>query len=144
WRGSVVSSFIMPLLYVVAMGVLLGGFIHEPASTLDGASSYLTFVAPGLLAAQSMQLVFGETTYPVMGMIKWHKIYASMVATPLSVAQVVVAQLIFVTFRIATASVVFILVMTPFGIFTSVGGAVGAFFVQLLLGMAFAAPIFAY
>ena len=27
WRGSVISSFVTPLFYVVAMGVLLGGFI---------------------------------------------------------------------------------------------------------------------
>lgn len=144
WKGSVVTSFVTPLLYVVAMGVLLGGFIHRPADQLDGASSYLTFVAPGLLAAQTMQLVFGETTYPVMGMLKWHKIYASMVATPLRVSQVVLAQLGFVAFRIATTAIVFILVMTPFGVFTSVTGAIAAFFVQILLGMAFAAPVFAY
>ncbi len=144
WRGSVVTSFINPLLYVVAMGVLLGGFIHQSPSQLEGADSYLTFVAPGLLAAQTMQLVFGEVTYPVMAMLRWHKIYASMAATPLTVGQIVCAQLAFVVFRVATTSVVFILVMTPFGVFTSVGGAVGAFFVQLMLGLAFAAPVFAY
>ncbi|TWP37036.1 ABC transporter permease [Leekyejoonella antrihumi] len=144
WRGSVFTSFLTPLLYVVAMGVLLGGFIKTPAADLDGASSYLLFVAPGLLAAQTMQLVFGETTYPVLGLIKWHKVYASMVATPLTVSKVVIAQLGFIAFRIMSASVVFILVMTPFGVFSSVGGALGAFFVQLLLGMAFATPIFAY
>ncbi len=144
WKGSVVTSFVTPVLYVVAMGVLLGGFIHRSPAQLEGASSYLTFVAPGLLAAQTMQLTFGETTYPVMGMLKWHKIYASMVATPLTVAQVVLAQLAFVVFRIATTALVFILVMTPFGVFGSVTGAVGAFFVQLLLGLAFAAPVFAY
>jgi len=144
WRGSVVTSFLNPLLYVVAMGVLLGNFIKQPPESLDGATSYLLFVAPGLLAAQTMQLVFGETTYPVMGMIKWHKIYASMIATPLTVAQVVCAQLGFIVFRIMTTGFVFILVMTPFGVWGSVGGAVGAFFIQLLLGLAFATPIFAY
>ena len=28
WRGSVISSFVTPLFYVLAMGVLLGGFIE--------------------------------------------------------------------------------------------------------------------
>ena len=54
WRGSVVSSFVTPLLYVLAMGVLLGGFIKGDPATLEGAPTYLAFVAPGMLAAQSM------------------------------------------------------------------------------------------
>src|SRR4029079_16650957 len=33
WKGSVVTSFVMPLLYVVAMGVLLGGIISTHANT---------------------------------------------------------------------------------------------------------------
>ncbi len=38
WRGSVITSFVSPLFYVVAMGVLLGGFIDadpEPARGRD-------------------------------------------------------------------------------------------------------------
>lgn len=144
WRGSVITSFVNPLLYVVAMGVLLGGFVHASPASLDGASSYLLFVAPGLLAAQTMQMVFGEASYPVMALIKWHQIYASMLATPLSVGQVVTAQLGFITFRTLTTATVFTLVMAPFGVFGSIGGAVGAIAVQLLLGLAFATPIFAF
>ena len=79
------SSFLVPLLYILAMGVLLGGFIEGDPAKLDGATTYLAFVAPGMLAAQTMTTVFGEVTYPVMGMIKWHKTYYSMIATPLTV-----------------------------------------------------------
>ena len=39
WRGSAVSSFVTPLLYVLAMGVLLGGFVEADPATLEGASS---------------------------------------------------------------------------------------------------------
>ncbi len=67
WKGSVISSFVVPLLYILAMGVLLGGFIEGDPAKLDGAPTYLAFVAPGMLAAQSMTTVFGEVTYPVMG-----------------------------------------------------------------------------
>ena len=47
WRGSAISSFVSPLFYVVAMGVLLGGFIDADPSRLEGATSYLAFVVPG-------------------------------------------------------------------------------------------------
>jgi lipooligosaccharide transport system permease protein len=143
WKGSVISSFVVPLLYILAMGVLLGGFIKVDPAELDGATTYLAFVAPGMLAAQSMTTVFGEVTYPVMAMIKWQKIYYSMIATPLTVGDVVMAQLGFVLFRVATVSAVFLVVMTPFGVFTSWWGVILAFFVQLLIGLAFATPIFA-
>jgi lipooligosaccharide transport system permease protein len=144
WKGSVVSSFVTPLFYVLAMGVLLGGFIEGDPAKLEGATSYLAFVAPGMIAAQAMTTAFGETTYPVMGMIKWHKTYFGMVATPLGISDVILSHLGFVVFRIATTCAVFIAVMAPFGVFSSVPGVIGAYFVQLLIGLAFATPIYAF
>ena len=143
WKGTVISSFLVPLLYMLALGVLLGGFIEGDPTTLEGATSYLAFVAPGMLAAQTMTTAIGEVTYPVMGMIKWQRIYYSMVATPLTVGDIVFAQLGFLVFRVATVSAVFLAVMAPFGVFSSFAGVVAAFFVQLLLGLAFATPVFA-
>lgn len=143
WKGSAISSFVVPLLYILAMGVLLGGFIKGDPDKLEGATSYLSFVAPGMLAAQSMTTVFGEVTYPVMGMIKWQRIYYGMIATPLGVPDIVFAHLGFVVFRVATVSAVFLAVMAPFGVFESVSGVLVAFLVQLLIGLAFAAPVYA-
>ena len=144
WKGSVVNSFASPLLYVLAMGVLLGGFIEADPTELEGATSYLDFVAPGLLAAQAMTIAFGETTYPVMGMIKWQRIYFSMIASPLTVAQVLLAQFGFVVARTLLACVVFVAVMAPFGVFASVGGALAALLVQALVATAFATPVLAF
>ena len=62
WRATVVSSFLAPLLYVLAMGVLLGGFIDGDPEVLEGATSYFDFVVPGLIAAHAMQTAVGETT----------------------------------------------------------------------------------
>ncbi|MCW2843819.1 MAG: type transporter [Nocardioides sp.] len=144
WKGSAISSFVTPLLYILAMGVLLGGFIEGDPAKLQGATSYLAFVAPGMVAAQAMTTAFGEVTYPVMGMIKWHKAYFGMTATPLGVPDVILAHLGFVLFRVATTCAVFLLVMAPFGVFDSAAGVVAAFFVQLLIGLAFATPLYAF
>ena len=51
-------------------------------SELEGATSYLAFVVPGLIAAQAMQTAVCETTYPVMGAIKWHKSFYAQLASP--------------------------------------------------------------
>jgi lipooligosaccharide transport system permease protein len=90
-----------------------------------------------------MTTVFGEVTYPVMGMIKWQRVYYGMIATPLSVRDIVFAHLSFVAVRVGMVSAVFLAVMAPFGVFESVTGVLVAFFVQLLIGLAFAAPVYA-
>ena len=50
-----ISSFVSPLFYVVAMGVLLGGFIAGDPAKLEGATSYLAFIVPGLVATHAMR-----------------------------------------------------------------------------------------
>ncbi|MEZ5094288.1 ABC transporter permease [Nocardioides sp.] len=144
WRGSVVSSFLVPLFNVLAFGVLLGGFVSVDPARLDGASSYLAFIVPGMLAAQSMQTAVGETTYPVMGMIQWNKVYYSMRATPLRTGDLVAGHFAFILFRLGSSSAVFVLVVAPFGLFATWWGAVAAWAVQLLVGMAFATVTYAY
>jgi lipooligosaccharide transport system permease protein len=143
WRGSVISSFVSPLFYVIAMGVLLGGFVQADPAKLDGATSYLAFVVPGLVAAHAMQIAVGEVTYPVMGALKWHKTYYAQLATPLAPRDLVAGHLTFVFFRLVTTGAVFMVVLVPFGIFATWWGALLAFGAQVLVGMAFAGPIYA-
>lgn len=144
WRGSVISSFVAPLLYVVAMGVLLGGFIDADPSRLEGATSYLAFVVPGLIAAQAMQNAVGETTYPVMAMIKWQRVYDSMLATPLQARHLVAAHLLFVCVRLITICAVFMLVVAPFGVFETWWGPLLALLAQVLVGMVFATLVYGF
>ena len=144
WRGTIISSFLSPLFYVVAMGVLLGGFVDADPDTLEGATSYLAFVVPGLIAAHAMQTAVSETTYPVMAMIKWQRIYDSMLATPLQVRHLVGANLAFVLFRLLTTCGVYTLVLAPFGVFETWWGAVLALLSQVLVGLTFASLVFGF
>jgi len=71
WRGSVISTFMNPILFLVAMGMSLGRLVDSgPSGGVDGLS-YLGFLAPGLLAATAMQTGAGDAAYPVMAGIKW-------------------------------------------------------------------------
>lgn len=144
WRGSVFSAFLSPLFNVVAIGVLLGGFVEADRETLEGASDYLSFFVPGLIAAHSMQTAVGETTYPVMGMIKWQRIYDSMLATPLQVQHLVAAHLAAVAVRLAVVCGVFTVVVAPFGVFATWWGPVVAWVAQVLVGMVFAVLAYGY
>ena len=142
WKGVLATSFLSPFAYVLAMGVLLGGFVHADPDKMEGATSYLAFVVPGLIAAHAMQLAVGETTYPVMGMIKWRPTYRAMLATPLEAKHVVGAHLATVALHLAAATGIYALVMAPFGVFATWWGAVLAWLAQVLVGMAFAVWIY--
>jgi lipooligosaccharide transport system permease protein len=144
WRGVIASSFLSPFLYVVAMGVLLGGFVDADPDQLEGATSYLAFVVPGLIAAHAMQTAVSETTWPVMGMIKWRRIYESMLATPLQPRHVVGAHLASVAVHLSATCGLYTLVLAPFGIYESWWGPFLAFASQVLCGMAFATLVYAF
>jgi lipooligosaccharide transport system permease protein len=144
WKSSVISSFVAPLLYVLAMGVLLGGFVHVAPSRLEGATSYLAFIVPGLIAAQAMQTAVSETTYPVMAAIKWHKSFWAQMASPLEVRDLANAMLMFTLFRVGSTCGVYFLVMAPFGVFATWWGPVLAWLSTMLVGMAFATWTFAF
>jgi len=144
WKGSIITSFVSPLFYVLAMGVLLGGFVHVSPSRLEGAPSYLAFIVPGLIAAQAMQTAVFETTYPVMGALKWHKSFYAQLATPLESRDLANAFLLFTLFRVATTCGVYFVVMAPFGVFATWWGPVAAWGVTMLTGMAFGAWTFAF
>src|SRR5215470_17904244 len=83
WRGSIYSSLLNPLLFLGAMGLGLGTLITERGDAAIGGVSYLTFLAPGLLAATAMTTAAGESTYPVLASVKWVKTYQAATASPL-------------------------------------------------------------
>jgi lipooligosaccharide transport system permease protein len=143
WKGSVFSSFLIPLLFLTAMGVGLGKLVdHNAGGGVLGGVSYLSFIAPGVLVTTAMQTAVGESTYPIMGKIKWNFVFHAMVATPLRPLDVVLGQLGFIAFRVLTTCAVFLGWIAAFGAIHS-PLAVLDLGVALLVGLAFAAPVFA-
>jgi lipooligosaccharide transport system permease protein len=143
WRGSVVSSVISPLLFLAAMGVGLGSLINQGTGEIGGIR-YAVYLAPGLLAAAVMQTAEGEATWPVMGAIKWQRTYLGMLASPLTVTDVLLGHLAFMTLRCVMTAVAFTVVTALFGLVQSAVGAVLAMLAGVLLGIACAAPVAAY
>jgi lipooligosaccharide transport system permease protein len=141
WRATLYSGFLSPLFFLAAMGVGLGSLIDRDETVLG--APYLMFIAPGVLAAQAMQTAIGESTWPVMGAVKWQRQYHAMLAAPLGVLDVLVGHLVYVALRVAITSAAFMLVAGALGAFDS-WWAVLALPVAVLCGMAFAAPVFAF
>jgi lipooligosaccharide transport system permease protein len=141
WRGSVVTSFLYPVLYLAAMGVGLGSLVDKH-HRIDGVG-YTAFIAPGLLAATAMQIAFGEATYPVMAAIKWIRTYHAMLATPLSVRDVLLGHLTWIGIRLVMVATIYLSVVAAFGTVLA-PSALLALPAAVLLGVAFAAPTMAY
>ena len=143
WRGSIYSSVLNPVLYLGAMGVGLGSLVNAHGTASLGGVSYLTFLAPGLMAAAAMQTAMGESTYPVFGSVKWLKTYQAAAATPLRPADLFHGHLMFTTLRLAMNSVVFLAIMAAFGAARS-AWVLACLPAAVLTGLAFATLIEAY
>lgn len=141
-RGTLFTSFLMPFLYLTAMGVGLGSFVDTTSAHRSlGGLSYLAFIAPGLLATTAMQTATFESTYPVMSGFKWQRFYFSMAATPLDAVDIVFSQLAFIALRVFAACAVFLLVMGAYGALHDWLGTVLALAVVVLVGLAHAGPL---
>ncbi|SED76509.1 ABC transporter permease [Jiangella alba] len=140
WQGTIISGFLGPLFFLVAMGFGLGSLVDGDGLAAPG---YVEFIAPGILAAQAMQTAVGESTFPVMGALKWQRQYHAMLAAPLGVADLVLGHVAFVAMRVAITSVAFAVVAVALGAITSwwVLLAVPA---AMLTGLAFTTPVFAF
>jgi lipooligosaccharide transport system permease protein len=143
WRGSIYTSVLSPVLYLGAMGLGLGKLIDAHGTARLGGVGYLVFLAPGLLAAAAMQGGIEESTYPVLGSVKWRRTYYAAAASPLRPTDIFHGHLMFTAMRLAMNSAIFLAVMAAFGAIAS-PWAVAALPVAVLTGLAFAAPIEAW
>jgi lipooligosaccharide transport system permease protein len=137
WRGSVFSSFLNPVLYLLAMGVGLGTLVDANLPPeLEGAS-YLSYLAPGLLVATAMQTGAGEGSWKVMVGIKWVQSWRARLATPIGVPSLLGGHLLWSGARVLMVSVVFAVVMSLFRI-SPLWQSLVAVLPALLVGMAMA------
>jgi lipooligosaccharide transport system permease protein len=143
WRGSIYTSLLGPVLYLGAMGLGLGALVDKHGTARLGGVSYLVFLAPGLLVAQAMQTAASESSFPVLGSVKWRRTYQAAAATPLRPADIFHGHLLFTTMRLTMNSAVFVAVMAAFGAVRS-PWVVAAMGVSVLTGLAFATPLEAF
>ena len=142
WAGTVFSAFLSPLLFLVAMGYGLGSLVGRGGRLVDGVP-YLAFVTPGVMASTGMQTAIGESTWPVLSGIKWQRQYHAMLATPLTVVDVVAGHLLHLAVRVLLTSAVFLGFAAVVGAVPSPAGVLAGP-VAVLVGLAFAAPVFAF
>jgi len=143
FRASIFSSFGIPVLFLTAMSVELGGYVDQSADAALHGLTYLQFLAPGLLAATVMQTGSFEATFPILGGLQWNKIFHAMFATPIRPADIVYGNVAWIAFRLSLVGAVFGAVIVAFGASRS-ALVVLAVPSAVLTGLAFATPIMAF
>jgi len=142
WRGSIAVSFFTPLFFLAAMGIGLGGLVNRASGGVNGVP-YLDFLAPGLIAAACMQTAAIEAMYPILAKIMWDKTYDAVLATPVTIPDVIRGEIVWITIRMFIVATMFWIVMYAFGIGHS-AEALLAIPASIITGLAFATPIMAF
>lgn len=110
YKLNILPNFFEPLLYLLAMGLGLGLYVRE----IDGVR-YLDFIAPGLVAVSAMNGASFEVTFNCFVKMQFGRVYDAVMATPLSVEDIGLGELLWATTRALIYGVVFLGIAAAFG-----------------------------
>jgi lipooligosaccharide transport system permease protein len=103
-------NFLEPVIYLLALGIGLGLLVQDV-----GGLSYVQFLAPGLLGSTVMYASSFETTYDSFIRMKYEKTYDAVLATPLSIEDVIAGEILWGTTRGYINALTFLAVISVLG-----------------------------
>ena len=103
--------FLEPILYLLALGFGLGKFIEN----IDGVP-YANFIAPALIAISVMYASFFECSYGSYVRMYYQKTFDAIIATPLTIEDVIAGELLWGATRSMINAIVMIPVISIFGL----------------------------
>jgi lipooligosaccharide transport system permease protein len=141
WWGIILfEAIINPTLYLVSIGIGVGSLI-DANNGVNGVS-YLTFLAPALLASAAIQGSTDEVIFPVMEGFKWNRTFFGMRSTTLTAQQISLGVFLAAMARAILSIVIYWIVLYLFGALES-GTAWLAMPAALLAGAAMGAVMLA-
>jgi len=113
-RVNFLPPVLEPILYLVALGLGLGTFV----TSIEGLS-YIQFIAPALVAIAIMYGSFFECTYSSFVRMYFQKTFDAIIATPVSVEEVIAGELVWGATRATINAVIVLAVVAAFGLVSS-------------------------
>jgi lipooligosaccharide transport system permease protein len=114
WKISFITPLLEPLFYILAFGLGFSGLIgavHYGGTQL----SYTSFIAPALIATAVMSNAFFETTYASFVRMYYQKTFDAILATPLSLEEIIIAEIVWSATKAAGAAAIMLTVLAVLG-----------------------------
>lgn len=118
WYVNFLPPLIEPFLYLFAFGLGLGSML-EDISWQGMTVSYLTFIAPGILAITIMFNAYYECLYGSFVRMYYQKSFDAIIATPLSLEDVIAGEIVWGATKGVIAATIMMLPISFFGVFHS-------------------------
>ncbi len=114
WKVSFITPLLEPLFYILAFGLGFSGLIGTVR--YGGlALSYTAFIAPALIATAVMWNAFFETTYGSFVRMYYQKTFDGMLAAPISLEEIIIAEIFWSATKAVAAAAVMLLVLGGLG-----------------------------
>jgi lipooligosaccharide transport system permease protein len=111
WKTNFLPSIFEPLLYLVAMGLGFGGLVVG-LRYAGQPIEYIRFLAPGLISISAMYGGFFECTYGSFVRMHYQKTFDAMVATPVSLEDVITGEIMWgATKSLINSTIVLVVIM---------------------------------
>lgn len=114
WKINFLVPLLEPAFYLLAFGVGLGSMVGE-IRYAGRTLTYVQFIAPALLATAVMWNSFFETTYASFVRMYYQKTFDAMLTTPLSLEEVVTAEIFWGATKAFIAAALMLAVVAAFG-----------------------------
>ena len=114
WKVNFIPPLAEPALYILAFGAGLGGMVGS-INVAGQDVGYTAFIAPGLVAASVMWQSFYENTYASFVRMYYQKTFDAMLATPLSLEDVITAEILWGATKAVVGTLLMGAVITAFG-----------------------------
>jgi lipooligosaccharide transport system permease protein len=114
WKVNFLVPLLEPAFYIFAFGLGFRGLIGR--ITYAGVElSYTEFIAPALIATAIMWNSFFETTYASFVRMYYQKTFDGMLATPLSLEEIILAEIVWSATKAAAAALIMLTVLGLLG-----------------------------
>jgi lipooligosaccharide transport system permease protein len=114
-----VTGLFEPLLYLLSIGIGVGGLVGKVPGPGGQPIPYDQFVAPGMMAAAAMNGAVLDTTFNFFFKFKYAHTYDGILATPLEVGDVARGELLWALLRGGAYSTAFLVAMVALGLVSS-------------------------
>jgi len=114
WKVNFLVPLLEPAFYILAFGLGFQGLV-QGLSYGGKTLAYTQFMAPALIAVSIMYNSFFETTYASFVRMYYQKTFDGMMTTPLSIEEIILAEIVWGATKATAAAAVMTLVLGALG-----------------------------